>query len=77
MNFSSEYITQIWYMLKVKHYYVNILDAPELFPFTIRLEKDLSVSLKKQDRARQELDKFINKLSKDFKEPIWSSGCYW
>lgn len=61
-------------MLKIKHYYVNILDAPELIPFTVRLEENLSVSLKKQDKARQELDKFINLLRKEFKEPIWYIG---
>lgn len=61
-------------MLKVKHFYVNVLDAPELIPFTVKLEKDLTASLKQQEKARQELDKFINILRKDFKEPIWYIG---
>lgn len=61
-------------MLKIKHYYVNILDAPEVIPFTIRLEKNLSINLKKQEKARLELDKFINLLKKEFKEPVWYMG---
>jgi len=61
-------------MLKVKHYYVNVLDSPEITPFTIKLEKDLSVSLKKQEKARKELEKFITILKKEFKEPIWYIG---
>ena len=61
-------------MLKVKHYYVNILDAPELIPFTIKLKKNLSDSLREQEKARQELDNFINMLKKDFREPIWYIG---
>lgn len=61
-------------MLKVKHYYVNLLDAPELLPFTIKLSKDLTATFEKQDKSKKELEKFIELLAKEFKEPVWYMG---
>lgn len=61
-------------MLKTKHYYVNLLDAPELLPFTIKVDKNLTSNFKNQDEAIKKLEKFIESLKKEFKEPIWYMG---
>lgn len=60
--------------MKTKHIFVPALDVSELLPFTIRKTKKLSESLKEQERARKELEKFVDKLEKNYKEKIWYMG---
>ncbi|MBI2670832.1 hypothetical protein HYX18_02555 [Candidatus Woesearchaeota archaeon] len=60
--------------MKTKHIFVPALDVSELLPFTKRKTKKLSESLKEQERARKELEKFVDKLEKNYKEKIWYMG---
>lgn len=60
--------------MKTKHIFVPALDVSELLPFTIKKTKKLSDSLKEQEHARKELEKFIDKLEKSYKEKIWYMG---
>jgi len=53
-----------------KHIFIAALDINEQLPFVIKKTKNLQESFKEQDRAKKELEKFINSLEKNFKEEI-------
>lgn len=60
--------------MKTKHIFVTALDVSELLPFCFVQTKKVKDSLKEEERARKELEKFIDILEKKFKEPIWYMG---
>lgn len=60
--------------MKTKHIFVPALDVGEILPFVIRKTKNLKESIAEQERARKELERFIDKLQKSYKEPIWYMG---
>lgn len=60
--------------MKTKHIFVPALDVGELLPFVVKKTKSLNESLKEQDRARNELIKFIDVLEKNYKESIFYIG---
>ncbi len=60
--------------MKTKHIFVPALDVSELLPFTIKKTKNLSQSLDEQERARKELERFIDKLEKNYREKVWYMG---
>src|SRR3989344_6964818 len=60
--------------MKTKHIFVPALDVGEILPFVIRKTKTLKNFIKEQERARKELEKFIDGLQKNYKEPIWYMG---
>ncbi len=60
--------------MKTKHIFVPALDVGEILPFVIRKTKNLKESITEQERARKELEIFIDRLSKSYREPIWYMG---
>ncbi len=60
--------------MKTKHIFVPALDVGELLPFVIKKTKNLQESIKEQERARNELVKFIDNLEKNYREPIYYIG---
>lgn len=60
--------------MKTKHIFVPALDVSEILPFVIRKTKNLGQNLKEQERARKELEKFIDRLERNYKEKIWYMG---
>jgi len=60
--------------MHVKHANVSVLDVAEILPFTIRAAKSTVQELKNASIAREELERFIAKLEKNFGEPIWYIG---
>lgn len=60
--------------MKTKHIFVAALDVSELLPFCIVQAKRIKDSLKEEERARKELERFIDILEKKFKEPVWYMG---
>lgn len=60
--------------MKTKHIFVPALDVGEILPFVIKKTKNLKDSITEQERARKELERFVDKLQKNYKEPIWYMG---
>ena len=60
--------------MKTKHIFVAALDVGSLLPFTIRPTKTLQENLKEQQRAKDVLIKFVDKLEKNYKETIYYMG---
>jgi len=60
--------------MKTKHIFVPALDVGELLPFVVKKTKTLQESIKEQERARNELVKFIDKLEKNYRETIYYIG---
>ncbi len=60
--------------MKTKHIFVAAVDVGELLPFIIRPTEDLKESMEQQEKSRQELEKFIEKLEKNYKEEVWYMG---
>ncbi len=60
--------------MKTKHFFVPVLDAAEVVPFTIRITGKAKKDLTSPDTARKELERFIKILERNFKEPIWYMG---
>ncbi len=60
--------------MKTRHIFVPALDVGELLPFCIREKDKLSEQIKEQERAKKELENFINLLEKHFEEPVWYIG---
>jgi hypothetical protein len=56
--------------MKTTHSFIPLLDINEQLPFVIKKKKDLQDTFKEQDLAKKELEKFISKLEKAFKEDI-------
>ena len=60
--------------MKTKHIFVPALDVGEILPFIVKRTKTLAENIKEQQRAKDELIKFIDKLEKNYKEPIYYMG---
>lgn len=60
--------------MKTTHIFVPALDVGEILPFTVRKQKSLAETFQEQDRAKQELVKFVDTLEKHFNEPIHYMG---
>lgn len=60
--------------MKTKHIFVPALDVEEILPFAIKKTKTLKDNIAEQERARKELVLFIDKLEKNYKEPIYYMG---
>ena len=60
--------------MKTKHIFVPALDVSELLPFSIKKSTKLSLIMKEQERASKELEKFIDKLQKNYMEAVWYMG---
>ncbi|MBI5390894.1 hypothetical protein HZB02_05355 [Candidatus Woesearchaeota archaeon] len=60
--------------MKTRHFFVSVLDVNEMLPFMVKKKANLGQSMDEQERARNELEKFIDLLSKSFKEPVWYMG---
>jgi hypothetical protein len=56
--------------MNVKHIFISVLDVDEQLPFVVKKIKNLQKSFKEQERAKEELNKFIDRLEKNFKEKI-------
>ena len=57
-----------------KHIFVPALDVEEILPFAVRKTKTLSENIKEQQRAKDELIKFIDKLEKNYNVSIYYMG---
>ena len=60
--------------MKTKHIFVPALDVGELLPFAVKQTRDIRKSLEEQEKSRNELVKFIDKLEKNWKENIYYMG---
>ena len=60
--------------MKTKHIFVPALDVGEILPFVVRKTKTLKENIAEQQRSKDELIKFIDKLEKIYKEPIYYMG---
>ena len=60
--------------MKTKHIFVPILDVGDVLPFIVKKTKKLSENIKEQERAKEELVKFIDKLEKNYKESVYYMG---
>ncbi|MBU0757877.1 MAG: hypothetical protein KKF44_07425 [Nanoarchaeota archaeon] len=60
--------------MKTKHIFISVLDVSELIPFCLKKSETLMQSLKEQENVKKELEKFITKLEKNYKEKIWYLG---
>lgn len=60
--------------MNTKHIFISALDINEQLPFVVAKTKSLQENFKEQDRAKKELGQFINKLEKNFREPIFYLG---
>lgn len=60
--------------MKTKHIFVPALDVGELLPFAIRRTKTLKESIEEQERAKKELLRFIDRLEKNYRKPIFYMG---
>lgn len=60
--------------MKTKHIFVPTLDVGEIVPFTLKNTKTVKESLTEQEKARERLSKFIDRLEKNFKENIYYLG---
>jgi cell division protein FtsB len=60
--------------MNTKHIFISVLDVEEQLPFAVKKKAKLQEKLAEQERAREELTRFINKLEKNFKENIHYLG---
>ena len=60
--------------MKTKHIFVSALDVGELLPFIIKKSGKLKKSLEDQEKARQELEKFIDILERNYRKNIYYMG---
>ena len=60
--------------METKHFFVATLDVGELLPFSISKTDNINQLMEYQKKSRDELNKFIDVLSKKFNEPIWFMG---
>jgi hypothetical protein len=60
--------------MRTKHVFVPALDVGDLVPFLVRETESPSESIHEQKRARKELERFIARLEKSFKEKIYYMG---
>ncbi|MEM4267237.1 MAG: hypothetical protein QXK37_00220 [Candidatus Woesearchaeota archaeon] len=60
--------------MNIRHIFVPALDIGEIVPFTIRKTKSIEESIEEQERSRQKLAEFIEKLEQKFGESIFYIG---
>ncbi|HLD88929.1 MAG TPA: hypothetical protein VI894_01855 [Candidatus Nanoarchaeia archaeon] len=60
--------------MKTKHIFVAAVDIGELLPFIIKPTENLKESMEQHEKAMKELEKFIDKLEKNYKEEVWYMG---
>ena len=60
--------------MKTKHIFVPALDIGEILPFLVKKTKNLNQNFKEQDKAKKNLVKFIDKLEKNLKQPVYYIG---
>ena len=60
--------------MKTKHYFVPALDINELLPFMIMRKKVLAEQFAEEERAKEELTRFIDSLERRFKQSIQYVG---
>ena len=61
--------------MKIKHFFVPVLDVNEIIPFHVKVEKEQLTEIFAQfDEAKRELSKFIDLLEKNFGESIYYMG---
>src|SRR3989338_8970578 len=60
--------------MKTRHILVPALDVGEILPFVVKKTKSLQENIKEQERAKNELVKFIDLLEKNYKESIYYMG---
>jgi hypothetical protein len=60
--------------MQTKHIFVPTLDVGEIVPFAIKKTETVQESMDEQERAREALSKFIDKLEQSFGEGIFYLG---
>ena len=60
--------------MKTKHIFVAAVDVGEVLPFAVKKMKSLAENMKEQERAHNELVRFIDLLEKSYKQPIYYMG---
>ena len=60
--------------MNTNHFSVPLLDVGELLPFEVRKKKSLEQDFAEQERARDELVKFVNLLEKKMKQTMYYLG---
>jgi len=60
--------------MDTKHFFISALDINEILPFVVKEGKKLSESLVNHDKAKEELNKFVDILEKTFGESIFYLG---
>jgi hypothetical protein len=60
--------------MKTKHIFVPALDIGEILPFTLKKTETVEESLRAQEKAREKLVEFIEKLEQEFGEGIYYLG---
>jgi len=61
--------------MKIKHYFVPVLDVNEILPFQVEISKeDLTEIFEEFDEAKKKLSKFIDSLERVYKEPVYYMG---
>ena len=60
--------------MKTKHIFVAALDVSELLPFCVIQGKNIKDSLRGEEQAKRELERFVDILERKFKETIWYMG---
>ncbi len=53
--------------MKLEHYFINLIDLPEVLPFTItESEKELKENMINQEKSNKKLFEFITEIEKNF-----------
>jgi len=60
--------------MKLNHLFISVLDVNEQLPFVIKEAKNLQQNFELQEKAKEELNRFIVLLEKQFKEDIFYIG---
>ena len=60
--------------MKTKHIFVASLDIGELLPFAVKEKKTLQAQMQEQERAKKELVRFVDRLEKNYGEPVFYMG---
>ena len=60
--------------MKTQHFFVPVLDISEALPFAVKPTETIKKNIDEQDRAKEELDKFVSMLEKNLKENIFYMG---
>lgn len=60
--------------MKTKHIFIPVLDVGEIIPFTLKKSDSVQESMEEQDKLREKLSEFIEKLEKNYGENIFYLG---